>query len=267
MTSPVFNSERESWVHDSGLTVIARKVFARDYFDYKPGQHVVFGGPSTRGKTSLAFDLMEYIATPDFPAYLAVSKPQDPVTAQRGRDLHFRRVTEWPPPAKLQEMSMFGGRKPSGYLVWPQFGDLNSDMERCAEITETLLMERYSHGASAKNKGGLLVMDDTMIKAKIMGLDRHMVTILAMAGAMKLGLWIFVQKPTDSGRTTTWGYEQATHLFFTKGGDSRMLSRYVEIIGEDGPIAKRVIPTLAPFQFLYVHKVEGFMCIVDERQQ
>jgi hypothetical protein len=263
MTSPVFIDEQDSYQRPDGITVVARRAFARDFFDYKPGEHVVFGGPTTLGKTTLAFDLLEYVATADFPAYLAVSKPQDPVTARRGNELGFRRVTEWPPPRKLQEM--FGGEKPPGYLVWPAFGDLNTDMERCAAITEKLLMERYSHGASRKNKGGILVMDDTMIKAKIMGLDKPMVTILAMAGAMKLGLWVFVQKPTDSGRTTLWAYEQSTHLFLTKGGDSRMLARYAEIIGDNGPEAKQIIPTLKKFEFLYIHKTEGFMCIVGAR--
>jgi hypothetical protein len=260
MTTPVFVSEQEYYVREDGITVIRRRPFCRDYFQYDPGEHAVFGGPTTNGKTTLAFDLLEYVATPEFPAFLAVSKPQDPVTERRGRELGFRRVSDWPPPPKIQEM--LGGEKPSGFLVWPRFGDLNTDMERCAAITEKLLMERYAHGASRKNKGGILVMDDTMIKAKIMGLDKPMVTILAMAGAMKLGLWIFVQKPTDSGRTVLWGYEQASHLFFTKGGDARMLARYVEIIGENGAIARRVIPTLKQYEFLYVHKTEGFMCIV-----
>jgi hypothetical protein len=244
--------------------LIQRQAFCRDYFHYQAGEHVVFGGPTTHGKTTLAFDCMEYICTPDFPAYLAVSKPQDPVTARRGIELGFRRVEDWPPQPKLQEMTGITA-KPKGYLIWPRFGNLNEDMERCADVTSRLLMERYAHGASRRNKGGILVMDDTMVKAKIMGLDREMVTILAMAGAMKLGLWIFVQKPTDSGRTTTWGYEQATHLFFTKGGDDRMLRRYVEILGEHGAIARKIIPTLKPYEFLYVHKVEGYMCIVGAK--
>lgn len=260
MTTPLYEEDRETRIRADGVTLISRRAFARDYFDYKPGEHAVFGGPTTGGKTSLSFDLLEYIATPDFPAYLSVSKPQDPVTAKRGIELNFRRVTEWPPPAKIQEM--MGGRKPNGYLVWPQFGDLHTDMERCAQITEKLLMERYAAGANPKNKPGILVMDDTMVKAKIMHQDGNMVTILAMAGAMKLGLWIFVQKPTDSGRTTVWGYENATHLFFTKGGDTQMLKRYMEIIGEHGPIAKRVILSLRPYEFLYVHKKENFMCVV-----
>jgi len=267
MTVPIFRAEQESWQRPDGITVINRTAFCRDYFTYKLGEHVVFGGPTTAGKTTLSFDLLEYIVTPEAPAYLAVSKPRDPVTEHRGRELGFRRVDTWPPPPKIGDMPLFGGQKPNGFLIWPKFGDLHTDMARCAQITETLLMERYAHGASAKNKGGVLVMDDTMIKAKIMGLDNSMVTILAMAGAMKLGLWIFVQKPTDSGRTTVWGYEQATHLFFTKGGDARMLARYVEIIGEHGSIARNVIPTLEPYQFLYVHKVTGHMCIVEANNE
>lgn len=265
MTVPLFRSEQASYVNDNGVTVVTRKAFARDYFPYKPGEHVVFGGPSTRGKTTLAFDLLEYCATPEHPAYIAVSKPNDPVTAQRGRELGFRRVVQWPAEKKLSEYELFGGKKPAGYLVWPPFGDLDTDMERCAEITRKLIMERYANGANPKSKGGILVLDDTMVKAKVMGLDKEMVTILAMAGAMKLGLWIFVQKPTDSGRTTVWGYENATHLFFTKGGDERMLRRYVEILGENGPLAKRIIPTLKPYEFLYCHKVEGYMCIVGAK--
>lgn len=262
MTVPLFRSEQESYRRPDGVTVISRRVFCRDYFHYKPGQHVVFGGPSTRGKTTLAFDCLEFVVNPDFPAYVAVSKPSDPVTAQRGQQLGFRRVEDWPPTSRLSEYSIFGGQKPSGYLVWSRFGDLETDMQRCAELTEKLLMERYSEGVNPKSKGGILVMDDTMIKAKIMGQDKNMVTILAMAGAMKLGMWVFVQKPTDSGRTALWGYENASHLFFTRAGDDRSARRYAEIVGELGPLVRAILPTLQEFEFLYVHKVEGWICVV-----
>lgn len=264
MTTPLWVEEQESFQRPDGVTVITRRAFCRDYFDYKKGEHVAFGGPSQHGKTSLAFDLLEYICNPDFPAYFAVSKPQDPVTEKRSHELGYRIVSDWPPPKKLSEV--LGGQKPSGYVVWISFGDLNSDMERCAAVTQKLLMERYANGASKKNKGGILVMDDTMVKAKIMGLDKDMVTILAMAGAMKIGEWVFVQKPTDSGRTTLWGYEMAAHVFLTKGGDDKMLARYTEIVGsENGAIAKKVIPTLKPYEFLYVHKAKGFICIVGAK--
>ena len=252
----------EITVRADGVSVVPRKEFCRR-FPYKAGQHVVFGGPSGRGKTELAFDLLETTATPALPAYVAVSKPTDPVTAKRGRQLGFRFVRDWPAPPKVKEL--WDG-KPSGYVIWPPFGDINRDMVRAAGITAELIEDRYSASARGdKHAAGILMMDDTMVKAKVMGLDRHMVTMLAMAKAMKIGLWVFVQKPTDSGRTTLWAYENGDHFFLTKGGDTRMLKRYEEIAGENGPVVRAVIPTLKNFQFLYFEKDHGYMCIVDAK--
>src|SRR5258708_24276921 len=62
----------EKIYQDYGLTVIPRKIFASNYFHYKGGEHVVFGGPSKHGKTELAFDLLAVVATPELPAYVAV---------------------------------------------------------------------------------------------------------------------------------------------------------------------------------------------------
>lgn len=262
MTTPVFRDEQTSYQRPDGMTVISRRPFCRDYFDYRPGQHAVFGGPSTFGKTTLAFDCLEYIATPSMPAYVAVSKPRDKTTAERGAALGFRRVSEWPPTTKLGEIEAFGGQKPSGYLVWANMGDLDSDVEVCADLTRRLLMERYASAVNPKSKPGILVMDDTMIKAKLLGLDKDMVVILAMAAAMGLGMWTFVQRPSDSGRTPLWSYEMSVHCFFFKGGDSRMMQRYMEIAGQHGPTLRRVIPTLEPFQAVYLNKLNDTMCIV-----
>lgn len=244
-----------------GIAVFKRQVFSESYFHFEKGQHVVFGGPTGRGKTELAFELVRHIATPEYPAYIAVSKPDDKVSIQWGERLGYRRISEFPPSKKISEMRMFNG-PPSGYLVWPKFGDIDLDIPNARRVHGKLISQTYSEGA--KGKACILVMDDTMVKAKIMNLDGQMVTILAMAGAMGISLWIFVQKPTDSGRTTVWGYEQATHLFFTKGGDEKMLNRYAEIAGDKGAIVKAVVPTLEPYQFLYLHKYEGFICIVDK---
>lgn len=238
--------------------VIPRDQYTEKHFHYKPGEHVVFGGPTQRGKTTLAFDLLKPIVSPDFPAYVAVSKPDDKTTATKGQALGFQRVTQWPAPRKVSEL--WDG-KPSGYLVWPKFGDLDTDMERCGYVTARLMGDRYTQGV--RGKRGILVMDDTMVKSKIMGLDRQMTTIIAMAGAMGIGMWVFVQKPTDTGRTPLWAYDNAEHIFLTKGGDRRMRQRYSEIAGVDGKIVMEVIPTLKPFQFLYIKKTEEYICIVD----
>lgn len=244
---------------NDGIWVFSRQEFCEYRYIYNPGEHVVFGGPSTRGKTRLAFNLLEFVSTIDLPAYVAVSKPDDKETHLQGAKLDYRRITEsWPPPPKISDS--WNG-KPRGYLIWPNMGNIHTDVQNCARITRELMEHTYAGGV--KHRKAILVMDDTMVKAKVMGLDADMVTILAMAGAMGIGLWIFIQKPTDSGRVTVWGYEQATHLFFTKGGDARMLNRYVEISGDKGPQVKQIIPSLKPYQFLYLHKYEGWMCIID----
>jgi hypothetical protein len=244
-----------------GLLVIPRQMFCGSYLYLDPGDHVVFGGPSTHGKTRLAFDCARYVISPDNPIYVAQSKPRDPETDRAVSTLGLRVVNDWPVPPRVKEM--WDG-KPNGYVIRPKFGNINTDMPKCAQITARLLADRYTAGASKKGAKGILMMDDTMVKAKILGLDRQMVTIVAMAGAMGIGEWIFVQKPTDSGSITLWAYENATHCFFTKGGDSRMLKRYAEIAGEHGKLVMEVVPQLREFQFLYLHKVQGWICIVDK---
>ena len=245
---------------DDGLWVFSRADFAQQRFYYKPGEHVVFGGPTQRGKTTFAFDLLEVVATPELPAYVAVSKPKDPVTERRGRELGFRRVADWPAPMKVNEM--WDG-KPPGYLIWPKFGSMDDDVERCAEVTRKLIQDRYTAGV--KNKRGILVMDDTMVKSKLMGLDREMTTILAMSGAMGIGQWTFVQKPTDSGRAAIWSYGASEHLFLLKDPDRRNQQRYDEIGGVDPQFVRDATNNLKPFQFLYIKRTESFACVVDSR--
>jgi hypothetical protein len=249
-------------LREDGLRVISRREFAAERFDYKPGEHVVFGGQTTKGKTTLAFDLLEYQVSPDFPAYVAVSKPKDKTTQEAAQRLGFRRVSEWPTNRTMKEL--VEGHGPNGYLIWPKFGDIDTDMNRCAYVTKRLLGDRYTAGV--KDKRGILVMDDTMIKSKILGLDPQMTTILAMAGAMGIGMWVMVQKPTDSGRTAVWAYVQAEHIFITQGGDRRTRLRYDEIADvQEEKLVSRALQTLEPYQFLYIKRTEGYTCVVDAK--
>lgn len=249
-----------AYERSDGILVVSREEFCSARFVYKPGQHVTFGGPSQWGKTSLCFDLLEYVATPELPAYVAVSKPKDKVTEQRGRDLDYRFVEEWPAPPSLKYV--FNG-KPSGYIVKPRFGDINKDAETTGKVLGNLLADRYIAGIHDKN--GILVLDDTLVKAKVQGLDKQMVTLSAMAGAMGLGAWMFVQKPTGAGQAVLMSYSNSEHIFLTHDKDERNRRRYNEIGGFDSKLIFHVVATLGRFQFLYVN-AEGQMCIVDKKQ-
>lgn len=254
-------AEPRMYEREDGTWVIPRIEFAANRFDYKPGQHVVFGGPTQRGKSTLAFTLLDYVATPELPAYVAVSKPHDPVTDTETKRMGFRRVEDWPPTKKLGEVF---GEKPRGYVIWPKFGDIKLDVARGTDVTSRLISDRYAAGARRKG-AGILFMDDTYVKSKVYKLDGDMTTILAMAGAMDLGMWIFVQKPTGSGDTAIWGYGASEHLFLAKDSDGRSRERYDEIGGVDPKEVSRINKSLGRFQFLYINRTHGYMCIVDDK--
>lgn len=246
-------------------SIIPREDFARDYFWYEPGEHVVFAGPTQRGKTTLAFKLLEYTVTVDCPAYIIVSKPRDPVTSREAARLDFRIVDHWPVEHKIREL--WDG-KPTGYVIWPKFGDIDKDIPRARAVSKAVLDDRYAKGV--RGEKGIVVCDDTVVKSKILGLDQEMTTHIAMAGAMDVGGWYFVQKPTDSGKTALWSYGNAEHIFIFRDPDRKNRIRYDEIGGVDSKQVEQLTLMLTPYQSLYLKRTPDengrqIMCIVDSK--
>lgn len=245
------------------LVTIPRRIFASEYFWYEPGEAVCIAGPMQRGKTRLAFDLLEFCATAQCPAFVIVSKPRDPVTREQATRLHYRFCEDWPVPIKV---SQIWEGKPSGYVIWPPFGDLNKDIDRAAGVARRVLEDRYAQGVRMKQ--GIVIVDDTRVKEQILGLKREMTTYLAMAGAMDVALWTFIQKPTGSGDTAIWSYGAAEHVFIFRDPDKRNRQRYDEIGGVDAKQVEALTYQLQPFQALYLKRTlqdgKQVMCIVDK---
>lgn len=258
MTTTPF--ERQAYQRADGLWVFPRKTFVNERFTYKAGQHTVFGGPSQNGKTSMAFDLLEVCASPTLPAYVVVSKPADPVTEKRGADLKYPRIASgFPKPSARQVMF---DEKPSGYLIWPVFGNMETDVENARRVTRDFLNDVYAQGA--KKKKAILVLDDTYLKSKVLGLDRQMTTLLAMAGAMGIGVWVFVQKPTGAGEAPIMAYGAAEHVFLFNEPDERSRDRYSEIGGVNPKVIERAVMELEDYQALYIRRSGRHMCVVDK---
>lgn len=242
-----------------GTWVFPRKEFVEERFQYKTGQHIVFAGPTQNGKTTLAFDLLAKCATPEIPALVVVSKPEDPVSAKRGAELGFRRVSEWPSKTTFKEMR---DGKPRGYLIWPVFGDMDADIANATRVTRDLLGHTYANGA--KKKKAILVLDDTYLKAKVLHLDREMTTIHAMAGAMGIGAWTFIQKPTGAGETMLIAYSSADHLFLFNEPNKMYREKFGDIGGVDPKMVERIVMSLDDYQALYIKRSGRKMCIVDK---
>lgn len=254
-------AEDRAYQRDDGVWVIPREDFAANRWTYKPGQHVVFAGPTQRaGKTTLAFKLLEYTATPEMPVYVAVSKPMDKVTTEQGAKLGYRRVSDYPFPPKFRELLKEG--KPAGYLIWPDMRDPDTAMPNAAEVTSRLIDGVYAEGA--KKRHAILMLDDTVTKSKVLGLDRQMVMIITMSGAMGIGGWFFVQKPSDAGKAALWSYPNAEHVFISRDPVKRNRLYYSDIGGFDSNEVARISLSLKPYQFLYLERSHGYMCIVDK---
>jgi len=264
MTTETQEQTSRAYQRSDGLWVFPRDEFVEERFTYKAGQHVVFAGPSQNGKTTLAFDLLEISATPRLPAYVVVSKPRDRVTERRGKELGYRRVSEWPPKTTINET--FNG-KPAGYLIWPVFGDMHIDVENARRVTSDALNGIYADGAKTGNKAkkAILVLDDTYLKSKVLGLDREMTTIHAMAGAMDIGAWTFVQKATGAGETVLIAYSSAEHLFLFHEPNKAYREKYGDIGGVDPKKVEAAVMSLDKerFQCLYIKRTGRHMCIVD----
>lgn len=255
-------AESVAYEREDGLLVVPREEFASQRFTYKPGHHVVFAGPTQRaGKTTLAFKLLEYQASPELPAYVAVSKPEDKVSREEGARLGFRRTAEWPPAPKMREL--LSDQKPSGFLVWPDMRDPDTAEYNAAVLTKTLIDHAYANGA--KRKKCILVLDDTVVKSKILMLDREMVRMLTMSVAMGIGAWVFMQKPSDAGKTALWSYPNAEHVFISKDPVKRNRDYYNDIGGFDGTMVAHATMSLKPYQFLYLERTHGYICVVDSK--
>jgi len=251
-----------AYQREDGIWVVGRQDFRENKFYYKPGQHVVFAGPTQRaGKTTLAFTLLEYVASPDLPVYVAVSKPTDKVTAQEGARLGYRRVDTYPFPPKARELLKEG--KVPGYLIWPDMRDPQTAMTNAYEITSRLIDGVYADGA--KGRKGILYLQDTVTKSQVLGLDRQMVMIITMSGAMGIGGWFEVQKPSDAGKAARWSYPNAEHMFISKDPVKRNRDYYSDIGGFDSNVVGKISLSLKPYQFLYLERTHGYMCIVDSK--
>ena len=89
--------------------------------------------------------------------------------------------------------------------------------------------------------------------------------VLTMSGAMGIGGWFFVQKPTDAGKTSLWSFSQSDHIFIAKDPEKRNRERYNEIGGFDTREVEQACMTLEPYQFLYLERTHGYMCIIDSK--
>lgn len=101
--------------------VIPRKEFVREFGrDYQAGQHVTFLGPTGRGKSTLCYQCLGEVVTPEMQVTSLHGKiyGRDPVIPRAAKLCNLRIVHEWPP-NQLRRRYDRKIKKYNGYIVVP----------------------------------------------------------------------------------------------------------------------------------------------------
>lgn len=232
--------------------VISREEFKRHYWNYLPGEHATFAGPSGWGKTQLMNELLEVTATERLQANVLCMKNRDPTTAKFIRDTDgFRRALQWPPTA----MDKLKSRHPRGWVVWPKrTHDPDVDADKLYyEFRKTML-------ASLKTGNRIIVADDMLALCNWLGLKPEVRYLYWNGRSDGVGQWASVQRPVDAPGEA---YSQSHHIFLANSPEKRDRDRFREIGGIASETIEYNLERCKKFQWLYVHRETGGICIVD----
>jgi len=234
----------QSWADDTDeeapehVEHIPRKAFIREFGkNYRPGQHVTFLGPSGRGKTTMAGQMLLSVRQhhPEIIAILLHGKI-------KGRDASIERISKisgypivakWPPRRIRDRYKM---RKYRGAILRPlsKTGDSPED-------ENALLRSQYRRAIhrgynAPRKKPVILVVDEAHQTQKDLKLMNDCEGPL-MRGRPVCGEWSLVQR----GRFVSYHtYDQAEYLLIYYDPDRNNQQRYSEI----GDVDPRVLVAL-----------------------
>src|SRR5690348_7184295 len=146
---------------------MARPAFLRRFkTDYANGQHVTLLGPTQRGKTTLAFQMLKEVISPERRTTVLAGKPpkRDHTMNNAAKMLNLRVVEEWPP------VWMPGDRKRNGFVIRPAQSMRNHEADE-ANIRRQFRLAMQD--AYASDKPNILFVDEAYHVYHDLGLKRE----------------------------------------------------------------------------------------------
>lgn len=205
-------------------TRVSRREFLYDIWDYSPGQHVTFVGPTQRGKTTFCFQLLKVTASPKLKALVLVGKPVDPTINKWIPKLNMRVISSWPPP----KFPIRDRNKNDGWILKPThtLTDLDADQANLKGNFRAGMMSAYS---TKLNEPMIVMVDEAHHVQNELELKKEYEAIL-MRGAPRCGEWSNLQRGRFSSYLT---YDSPEHMFIFYDPDRANQQRYSEFGGVD----------------------------------
>lgn len=221
--------------------------------NYQPGEHVTIIGPTNSGKTTLVFEMLNKVATPELPAVVLVMKPKDSTVVAAAKRLGFYRTERWPPASKRdwRPWRPTFGQKIRGWIFWPRqsLTNIRRDDDMLAFHFGKAISDCYRTG------NRIVFVDEAHAVQNDLKLKPEIDAVLMRGRSLGCGGWFATQRPRY---ITLNAYSQAEHLILFDTADDRDLKVYTEIGGKIDPkIIAEAVTSLNRFESVYIGRTKG----------
>lgn len=237
--------------YDLEVEQLSRNEFINEVFapHYEAGEHVSFVGPTGSGKTTVANQMADKVATPKLPVVMLVMKPRDDTVKEWTKKLGLKKTEVWPPIMRRDWRTAFT-KKFRGFVFWPRHSltDIQRDDDMLSEEFRKALAECYSRGDR------IIFADEVHGIQNDLKLKKELDAVWMRGRSMDCGLWAATQRPRNVSLNM---YSQAEHLILFKTPDKRDADVYREIGGIDPDLVKTTIASLNKYEFVYIGRSKG----------
>jgi hypothetical protein len=255
---------------DIDVPVIPRKQFVEQFGkDYHSGQHVTFLGPSGRGKTMLAGQLLISVTRKHPEIQVVVLhgkiKGRDQTIEKLSKHGKFPIISQWPASVYSRK---FKHRDRRGYILRPLEHPMDSPMAENAHLEKEYRRAIHSGYHANAKAPVILVADEAHQTHNDLKLRKDCEGPL-MRGRPVCAMWSLVQR----GRYVSYMvYDQAEHVFIFYDPDKSNQERYSEIGGIDPKVLMELSRQLKTetvadgstiSQALYFRRSGDILAIVD----
>jgi hypothetical protein len=251
--------------------ILVEQISRRDFLiefekDYHDGHHVTGIGPSGKGKSTLFYQCLQRVVSPDRPVYSIHGKlkGRDPTVPKAAHMLNLRIVPELPSKARLEYDRK---RKYNGYIVQPlehHLGSVEDENDLLADKFGEVIHHCYTTPPGKKKILHVNEAHQTQIDLKL----KQACEGPLMRGAPDCSEWSEIQR----GRNVSYlCYDTPEHMFIFKDDDASNRKRYGDFGTGDSQEIEELIEHLKTdrsrdgrtiSQCLYMRR-DGGMFVVD----